>query len=101
MMDLDKAPKEDLIDEALVEIIDELIGDDGDEEDFDAASDIVFEVIDSLVEQEQIEEIPDLTDEETVKSEWLSRFLPVVKEALMKAMNDGFLGDQSDSDPRL
>lgn len=82
-----KIPEADVIDDAFLEIIEDLVGDDG---DLDAASDVLFEVIELTVDSGQIAEIPesDVSDEE--KKSWLEKSLPIIKTEIEKALNDGF-----------
>jgi hypothetical protein len=96
----EQIPSEDLIDQKLADLAEEMIGQDGDEEDFDAASDIIFEVIESLVDEEKIEEIPEGVSSEDQQS-WITKYFIMVKDGIHAALNDGFTGDQDDSDPSI
>lgn len=97
-MDLSDAPQEDVIDIALIDLIDEIIGEEGDEEDFDGASDVVFEFIEELVGDGEMPEIPDDHESDEVKQEWLARYLPVLREKIQKGLHDGFEGEPENGD---
>lgn len=83
MEELDQVeiPEHDAIDEELLALIHGLVGKEADEEEVDSASDILFELIEQLVEDGEISEIPETEAHEGEKSEWIQKCLPVLKEA--------------------
>jgi hypothetical protein len=100
-MDLTNAPKEDVIDAALIDLIDEIIGKEGTEEDFDAASDVVFEIIEEMVGAQELAEIPDNDAEDESKQEWLKRYYAILRQAVQEGLHDGFMGEPEDSSSEI
>lgn len=81
-------PEHDLIDEELLEMIHEIVGEEAEEEEIDAASNIVFNLVEQLVEEGEMDEIPDTDANEEDKQAWLSSGLPVLKEAFALMLSD-------------
>lgn len=83
MEELDQVeiPEHDAIDEELLALIHELVGKDAEEEDVDTASNVLFELIEQLVDEEEISEIPETEASEKEKAEWIQKSMPVLKEA--------------------
>jgi hypothetical protein len=75
-------------------LIDEMLGEEADEDAFDEASDVVFEVIDDLVARGEIKDMPDNGVPVEQQQEWLTVSIPVIKEALKEALHDGFVGEE-------
>lgn len=86
-MDDEEIPAADIIDDALAAIIEEIIGEEGDIEDFDAASDVVLDHIERLANEGVISDPPDLEASDEEKQKWLDQYLPIVTEEL-KALGE-------------
>lgn len=100
MFDEKAAPQEDVIDQTLIKLIDEIIGEEGDEEDFDGASDVVFSVIEELVDAGEMTEVPEPEDSDEVKQTWMETQLPILLEALKMALK-GLRGEPEDGDTQI
>ena len=91
------APQEDVIDVNIIAIIDAIIGEKGDIEDFDGASDVVFDIIEELVSSGEISEMPEIEVSDEEKNKWLETSMPIIKQAVQTALHDGFL-EEPDAD---
>jgi hypothetical protein len=96
-METEQAPESDVIDDALIAIVDEIIGPEGDEEDFDAASDVVLEVIEQMVDEGSIPEMPESDASDEAKKAWVEK-IPSIKEEIHNALNDGFMNSDEEDD---
>lgn len=94
--ELDEVP-EDSIDKAMSEVIDELTKS-SDDSDLDTATDLLFDVIGDLVDDEKITELPSEDASEEEKAKWLEAHLATVKEELTKAWNDEEHEETADDD---
>jgi len=94
--------KPDVIDEALFDMLEELIAVDDDDEEFedrlDGASSIMFQVIGELVDEEEILEVPDDGETDGAKKKWIDESLPIIKERLENVLNALEQGEELDSD---
>lgn len=81
-------PEHDMIDEELLTLIHALVGEDADEEEMDAASNLLFSLVEDMVEGGEIEEIPETDAEEDSKKAWLEKCLPVLREAFDSVLKD-------------
>lgn len=87
MTDLENdVPAEDSIDIALINLIEELVGDEADVDAFDEASDVVLDIIEELESRGEIKEMPDTeaTDEE--KQTWLDASMVTIQAAMKTAL---------------
>lgn len=78
---------QDEIDLAISEFVDKLVPSDDDEE-WEAVSDLVFDVVSDLVDDGKIQDIPaeDATPEE--KQSWLSDSFPQIEASVKEAMDN-------------
>lgn len=88
MDELEQIPEEDIVDQALMGILNSELGDDPDDDDLDAASDILFDVVEELVDSDQIKEIPDNTAPEEEKAKWIAECLPIVKQSFADTLKE-------------
>lgn len=93
-----KIPEQDIVDDALIELVDEVVGDGASEDEFDAGTDVVFEVVEDLVNGGVIEEIPDNAASDEEKKEWIEKSVPVVRAALESALGDPLVSDGEDEE---
>lgn len=87
-METEQIPAEDLIDKELSSIISGLVTDDSDEEEMDAAGDILFDIIEDAVEDGVIDDLPDYGDDDVVKQAWVDSNLEKLKATVIEALND-------------
>lgn len=99
-MEDEQIPEADLIDDAIAALIDEMIGEEGDIEEFDAASDVVLDIMEDLANSDQIQDPPEQDEPEELKQKWLEQYFPIVKAEIHKALHDGFIGEP-DGDSNL
>ena len=76
---LDSERDADVIDKALYALMDSL---DGKLHDVDISTDIVFDVIGGMVDEGEIDDIPDEKANEEEKSAWLSVALPKIRNKI-------------------
>lgn len=104
MTDQENIPDEqeveaDIVDIELEKIIDEIVGTEGDDDDFDRTADVVFDIIEELVDRGEIEEIPE--DGEEAKLKWMTDHLQVLKAAIKEALEGGFVPEPTDGNQDL
>lgn len=88
MDQVEDIPEHDKIDEELLSLIHALVGTEAAEEDIDAASNILFALIEKLVESEEMDEIPETEASEEQKQEWLDEHLATLRAAFDQMMQD-------------
>lgn len=99
-----EAPEEDMIDEALLALIHEVIGDvseDEAEDALDEAGDFIFDVIDDMVDEGEISEVPDNREPDEMKQDWIQKCLPLVRERVAAIMTDPEGESEEDGDTDL
>lgn len=87
-------PGEDVIDLAIIDIVEGLLGEEADDDAFDEASDVVFDIIGELVGRGEIKEIPDSDESEDNKQEWIKVAIPIISEAVKESLHDGFIAPE-------
>jgi hypothetical protein len=90
-MEEEEIPVADLVDDAIAALIDEIIGEEADIEEFDAASDVILDVMEELANSEEIQDPPDVESSIEDQQKWLDQYFPIVKDAIHKALHDGFI----------
>jgi hypothetical protein len=88
MEDQVEIPEHDKIDDELLSLLHAVVGEDAEEDDLDAASNVLFSLIEQLVEDEEIEEIPDTDETDQEKEQWLEKCLPILKQAFDEVVQD-------------
>lgn len=81
-----EVPQEDILDAAILDIVDELVGDEASEDDVDDCVEEVFQLLEQLEEQELIDPVPDNGVSEDVLKAWLDKNLPVLKQAIKEGL---------------
>ena len=88
MQDQVEIPEHDEIDEQLLVLIHKMVGEEADEEEIDAASNVLFSLIEQLVDEQEIIDVPEAEAPEEDKQTWLKECLPVVKEGFEDILRD-------------
>lgn len=70
----------DIIDEELFKVIESISGED--DELFDETAEKVYDIIDELIENEVIEDMPDQEDSDEMKNSWVEKVIPLLKEKI-------------------
>jgi hypothetical protein len=94
-------PEHDKIDDELLSILHAFVGEDAEEEDLDAASNLLFSLVEQMVDDGEIDEIPETDVPDQDKNIWLEKCLPVLKQAFEEVvadMNSEDFEDQIDSE---
>lgn len=81
-MENENVPQEDIIDLAVLEIVDSLVGPNASEDDIDDCVDEIFQLIENLEDEGQIRAIPENDASQEEMSSWISECLPIVKQAI-------------------
>lgn len=75
-------PEHDSIDEALLGLLHQIVGEEAEEEELDAASNVLFSLMEQLVDEAEIEEAPETDGPEEAKERWIAECLPILSRAL-------------------
>jgi hypothetical protein len=76
----------DIIDEAVYSLLNELSGED--DEAFEDNAEVLYMTIDQMVDEDLIEDLPDLDSDDAEKSAWIEKYLPIVKNKMLEAKVD-------------
>lgn len=89
MENIDEVPESDVVDEALLDLIEEIAeGEEISEEEFDGVSSLVFDMAEKLVSSEEIKEIPDNDASEEEKLDWVQQSFPKLKEEVIHSLSE-------------
>jgi L-rhamnose mutarotase len=88
MEDQVEIPEHDKIDDELLNLIHALVGKEAEEEEIDAASNVLFSLIEQMVDDEEMDEIPEAEASDEEKTKWLETCLPKLKTSFEQVLND-------------
>jgi hypothetical protein len=80
MLNEKEIPKEDIVDEAFLQIVHETLGENLPEEDLDGALDVLFQIIEEFIEEDGMAEIPENEERDSEKQQWLNENLEKIRE---------------------
>lgn len=82
----EEIPEQDCIDDALLNLVHEVFGDDYDDDELDRALDVILSILDELIDSDEATELPEHEEPEEVKKEWINQFYDKLKQAVIEGV---------------